>query len=157
MSDDSNQVAAEFLNELSHQLSEGLEKISHCLKQLNDEQVWWRPTQSQNSIANLILHLEGNVHQWIVSGVGGEPDIRDRPGEFANTDVPRTDLVAMVNETIDIVDTTLAGMTDADLQKDYPLEVFKEPTTTEFFLVHLCAHLSYHLGQVNYHRRLLDN
>ena len=73
MSDLNSQVATVFVREMAHQLREGLEKILHCLRQLNEEQVWWRPTPAQNSIANLMLHLEGNVRQWIVSGVGANP------------------------------------------------------------------------------------
>src|SRR2546423_14948574 len=63
-------------------LAEGIEKIEHCVNQLDDESVWWRPTPRQNSVANLMLHLAGNIRQWIVSGVGGAPDVRDRPKEF---------------------------------------------------------------------------
>src|SRR5947209_1213686 len=64
-------------------LAEGMDKIKHCVKQLDHVALWWRPTPKQNSVANLMLHLAGNIRQWIVSGVGGAPDVRDRPREFA--------------------------------------------------------------------------
>src|SRR4029450_1506676 len=60
-----------------HQLDEGLAKIEHCVAQLSDEQLWWRPRPDMNSIANLMLHLAGNLRQWIISGIGGAPDVRD--------------------------------------------------------------------------------
>ncbi|MCP3696766.1 MAG: DUF1572 domain-containing protein, partial [Planctomycetaceae bacterium] len=60
------------------EFDEALRIITHCLDQLNDDQTWWRPSESMNSIANLLLHLSGNVRQWIVSGVGGAPDVRKR-------------------------------------------------------------------------------
>jgi hypothetical protein len=65
------------------ELASALDRIRHCLGQLNDDQVWWRPRESLNSIGNLVLHLCGNVRQWIISGVGGAADIRNRPAEFA--------------------------------------------------------------------------
>jgi hypothetical protein len=69
--------------EAAKELTEALAKIKHCLGQLNDKQVWWRSQPSLNSIGNLILHLCGNVRQWIVSGLGGAADVRNRPVEFA--------------------------------------------------------------------------
>ncbi len=68
------------------ELSDANAKIRHCLRQLSDGQLWWREKDEMNSIANLILHLCGNVRQWVVSGVGGEADTRDRPQEFAERD-----------------------------------------------------------------------
>lgn len=119
MSDFNSQVAALFVREMAHQLREGLEKIVHCLRQLNEESVWWRPTPTQNSIANLMLHLEGNVRQWIISGVGSEPDVRDRPQEFAEVGPIKKDellvrLTDCVNRAIQIISDKTA---DALLQE----------------------------------------
>lgn len=69
--------------EAAEELTNALARIEHCLGQLNDQQVWWRSQLSPNSIGNLMLHLYGNVRQWIVSGVGGASDMRPRPAEFA--------------------------------------------------------------------------
>lgn len=80
---DDQEVTIAFLRSAIHQLQQGQTKIRHCLDQIDDGMLWWRPHEAQNSIANLMLHLEGNVRQWIISGIGGEPDIRDRPHEFA--------------------------------------------------------------------------
>lgn len=71
---------------LCDEMAAALGRIAHCLGQLTDEQIWWRPRADMNSIGNLVLHLTGNVRQLIVSGVGGVPDDRDRPAEFAARD-----------------------------------------------------------------------
>ena len=118
MSDPNSQLAALFARELSHQLREGLEKISHCLRQLDEEQVWWRPTPAQNSIANLMLHLEGNIRQWIISGVAGEADVRDRPREFAETGpIETSKLHARLTETVGRAIRIISNQT-ADAQLD---------------------------------------
>lgn len=95
-------IAGSYLREAIHQLSEGAIKINHCLDQLSDEQLWWRPTQDQNSVANLLLHLAGNLRQWIVSGVDGEPDVRDRPREFNERGpIVRGKLIRGFQQTVD--------------------------------------------------------
>jgi hypothetical protein len=66
-----------------NELTKGLGRIKHCVDQLTDEQVWWRPNETMNSIGNLLLHLTGNLRQWLVAGIGGARDIRERPKEFA--------------------------------------------------------------------------
>jgi hypothetical protein len=78
------EISTAFLAAARHTLSEGLRKIEHCVGQLTEEQVWWRPRAEMNSIANLLLHLSGNLRQWIVAGVGGGKDVRNRPMEFAD-------------------------------------------------------------------------
>jgi uncharacterized damage-inducible protein DinB len=82
--------------------------------------------------------------------------VRNRELEFSDKDVPQAELIAKVEATAEVVDSILGTLTLEQLQVDYPLEVFGSKMSTEFFLVHLVAHLSYHLGQINYHRRLLD-
>jgi hypothetical protein len=85
----------------SDELDGALSRIEHCLEQLTDEQVWWRPRTDMNSIGNLVLHLNGNVKQLIVSTVGGEPDNRDRPAEFAaRTVISKTLLLDQLKKTI---------------------------------------------------------
>lgn len=76
-------VSQAYLDEAREQLRKAAGIIRHCLGQLTDEQLSWRPHEKMNSIGNLVLHLCGNVRQWIVAGVGGETDVRDRPAEFA--------------------------------------------------------------------------
>jgi hypothetical protein len=91
-------VAAEAANELTSALS----RIEHCLNQLSDEQVWWRAQPSLNSIGNLILHLCGNVDQWLVAGLSGSADTRDRPAEFSERGpIPKRELLRRLKEIVD--------------------------------------------------------
>ncbi len=94
-------VAETFIREAQVQLAKATEIIRHCLDQLTDQQLAWRPQESMNSIGNLVLHLCGNVHQWIVSGVGGQPDVRNRPCEFADKDpFAKADIVGLLDGTV---------------------------------------------------------
>jgi hypothetical protein len=90
-----------YLGQAQRQLDGCLAKIKHCLKQLDEEQIWWRPRESANSIANLTLHLCGNVRQWIISGVGGAPDLRNRPREFSERGpMTKAQLTRRLEETV---------------------------------------------------------
>jgi len=96
--------------EAGSELREAQKKIQHCLNQLTDDQIWWRPDEAQNSIGNLILHLRGNLRQWIVSGLGGAKDDRNRPEEFAQHDsVPQAELLArleaVITESVNVLKT----------------------------------------------------
>ena len=82
MNPNSHDVTQEYSRAMVAELNEAIAMIGHCIGQLSEQQLWWRPNDSMNSIANLILHLSGNVRQWIVSGVGGVPDTRVRQQEF---------------------------------------------------------------------------
>ena len=78
----------------AHELDSALGRIKHCLGQLNEQQVWHRSQPGLNSIGNLVLHLCGNLRQWVVAGLGGAPDVRNRPAEFAEAGpVPKNELV----------------------------------------------------------------
>src|SRR5436305_14288689 len=99
-----------FITRSRYHLSQDfLPKIERCLELLNDEQIWWRANPQSNSIGNLILHLSGNVRQWIVSGLGGAVDSRNRDNEFAQRDViSRDELIANLKQTLDDADAALA-------------------------------------------------
>ena len=91
-----------FLDAACRRLRRSTAKIEHCIDQLNDAQVWWRPTRGQNSVGILVVHLCGNVRQWIVAGVGGARDVRDRLSEFCDdTRMPKRQLLATLNECRD--------------------------------------------------------
>lgn len=134
-----------------------LEKLKHEIAAYQDERNIWKIEHNiANSAGNLCLHLVGNLNTYIGKHLGGTDYVRDRDGEFSQKDVPQAELVRMVEGTIAVVEKSLASLTPEQLSEHYPADVFGEKMTTEFFLVHLLAHLTYHLGQVNYHRRLLD-
>lgn len=94
MAPTTEELAQAVVAEAENRLEESLTKIKHCLNQLNDEQVWWRQSEPQNSIGNIILHLCGNLRQWIVAGVGSEADTRHRPSEFSERGpIPKNELL----------------------------------------------------------------
>nr|WP_276902080.1 DUF1572 family protein [Pedobacter kyonggii] len=122
----------------------------------NEANLWIIDKSIANSAGNLCLHLIGNLNTYIGATLGGSNYIRKRELEFSLKDIPKQELINMIEATITVVNETLGKITDEQLNSEYPILVFQEKTSTEFFLVHLTTHLAYHLGQINYHRRLLD-
>lgn len=124
-----------------------LPKIERCLELLTDEQIWWRANPQSNSIGNLLLHLSGNVRQWIVCGLGGATDKRDRDSEFAarNT-IPRDKLMAGLKQTLSDADAALAKF-DADKLLEKHL-IQGCDTTAQAALFHVVEHFSMHTGQI---------
>ena len=121
-----------------------------------EENIWRVEEQIANSAGNLCLHLVGNLNTHIGQQIGKTGYVRNRELEFSINDVPRSELLIKIDETRIIVDAVLATLDDNKLAIEYPILVFEERTSTGYMLVHLATHLSYHLGQINYHRRLLD-
>ena len=133
-----------------------LNKLKLEIESYQDEsKIWVIDKNISNSAGNLCLHLIGNINNFIGAEIGKTGYIRNRELEFSLKDVPRTELIMKIEDTIVVVNNALDRLTEADLQSIYPLVVFEKEMTTEFFLVHLSVHLGYHLGQINYHRRLV--
>src|SRR2546423_14834865 len=105
-----NDIGQEFIERSRyHFIQDFLPKIERCLERLTDDQLWWRPNEQSNSIGNLLLHLSGNARQWIVCGVGGAADARNRDAEFAQRDViPRGELHSLLKRTLAEVEPTLS-------------------------------------------------
>lgn len=120
----------------------------------NESQLWVIDKNISNSGGNLCLHLIGNINTYIGAEIGKTGYIRNRPLEFSLKDIPKSELINRIEETILVVNNALDSLTEADLETIYPQIVFEKEMTTGFFLVHLSTHLAYHLGQINYHRRL---
>ena len=120
-----------------------------------EEKIWVIDHGIANSAGNLCLHLIGNLNFFIGAEIGKSGYVRNRPLEFSSKDTPKAKLIEQIEATLQVVDAALSTLKSKDLAKEYPILVFKDKMTTEYFLVHLATHLSYHLGQVNYHRRLL--
>jgi uncharacterized damage-inducible protein DinB len=129
---------------------------SELLAYQSEDVIWKTEAAIPNSAGNLALHLIGNLNTYIGAEIGKTGYVRNRPLEFSAQFVPREQLVAAIEATIEVIKNALPRLTEEDYQAEYPLLVFEEKTSTEYFLVHLTVHLGYHLGQVNYHRRLLD-
>lgn len=122
----------------------------------NEKNLWRVEKEISNSAGNLCLHLIGNLNTYIGRELGKTGYIRDRELEFSLKNIPRVELLEKIDETLLVVSRTLDKLTPEELVNEYPALVFDKPTSTEYLLVHLTTHLSYHLGQINYHRRLLD-
>jgi len=122
----------------------------------NENHIWVIDKNISNSGGNLCLHLIGNINTYIGAELGKTGYVRNRPLEFSLKNIPKSELLSKIDETIAIINDTLDRLTNADLEAIYPQIVFEKEMTTGFFLVHLSTHLAYHLGQINYHRRLLD-
>ena len=128
-------------------LREYLTKIRLSVSVLDDRVVWARPNDASNSIGNLMLHLAGNARQWIVSGVGGAPDVRDRQSEFdQRAPLPVTMLIDRLEQTISDVDRVLASVTPADLLTRRLIQA-NEVTVLEA-IYHVVEHFSMHTGQI---------
>jgi len=116
----------------------------------------WRIEKNiSNSGGNLVLHLLGNLNTYIGKEIGKTGYVRNRELEFSQKNIPRQLLVSQLKDTINVVKSSLKLLTEEDLNKEYPVVALSSATSTTFFLVHLLGHLSYHLGQINYHRRLV--
>ncbi len=146
------------LNEILIQLfSRDLAKLKdEVAAYSNEARLWEIGGEIPNSGGNLTLHLVGNLRHFFGAVLGGTGYVRDRESEFSSKGVPRTELLAGIDAAREEVIATLGKLDEAAFAAIYPIEVFGEPMTTAFFLTHLAAHFSYHLGQINYHRRLLD-
>src|SRR3989440_3220231 len=148
MENDLNEIGQLFITRSRYHLSEDfLPKIERWLELLKDEQIWWRANPQSNSIGNLILHLSGNVRQWIVSGLGGAAASRDRDAEFAQRDmISREELIAKLKQTVDDADATLAKF-DVDKLLNRQSIQGCDVLALEAIL-HVVEHFSMHAGQV---------
>jgi uncharacterized damage-inducible protein DinB len=126
-----------------------LPKLLHCVEQLSDDDLWWRPNEVSNSIGNLILHLCGNLRQWIVASIGGEEFTRDRDSEFAaRGPVPKTELTANLKKTLADVDRVLEGLESRRLLERLTIQKYEVSTLQAVY--HVVEHFGYHLGQILY-------
>lgn len=122
-----------------------------------DQTAIWRAEKAiANSAGNLALHLVGNLNAFIGNVLGGGTYVRQRDLEFSTKDVPSTQLLVMLDQTKIIVRNALKQTDEAMLTKPFPIKIWAEEKATGHTLMLLAAHLNYHLGQINYHRRLLD-
>ena len=123
----------------------------------SEEAIWKIQKEIANSAGNLCLHLIGNLNTYIGKELGDTGYIRNRELEFSLKNVPRADLLEEIKKTIEVVTSSLNKLDNKLLENEYPVLVYETKTSTEYFLIHLATHLTYHLGQINYHRRLIDN
>lgn len=145
------------LNDLKILFDRDLMKLrDEIITYTNEENLWRIDGEISNSGGNLCLHLIGNLNWFIGEQLGDTGYIRNRTKEFSVVDVEQRELIEKIDETRITVLNILSSLDEDDLKEKYPIEVFGEPMTTGFFLLHLSTHLAYHLGQINYHRRLIE-
>jgi hypothetical protein len=148
-------IVAQSIAEL---LDRDLDRLSNEIQAYtNEENIWLVNGEITNSAGNLALHLCGNLQHFIGAVIGKSGYERNREFEFSGKDVPKEELLKLVDTTKHIINQTLLRIPESTLNYPYPIRVFGDKDmSTVFFLVHLQGHLNYHLGQINYHRRLLD-
>ena len=147
MSED-NLVSRRFLDcAVDFLVGDYLPKIERCLEKLTDEQIWWRANEESNSIGNLILHLCGNARQWIIGGVGSQPDARDRDSEFEQRElIPRTELLTVLRSTLTEVEATLRTLDPALVLEHRKIQGHEVDILEAIF--HVTEHFSMHAGQI---------
>jgi uncharacterized damage-inducible protein DinB len=124
-----------------------LPRILRCLKELSREQIWWRPNEASNSVGNLVLHLAGNVRQWIISGLGGSQDVRQRDMEFSEgSPWPRQALANHLQKTVGQACRVLHKLSPDDLARVHSIQKYQVTGLEAAF--HVAEHFSHHAGQI---------
>ncbi len=139
-----------FIHEIRRRLvSEGQERILKCLELLGEEDIWYRPNRNSNSVGNLVLHLCGNVRQWLFSTIDGQRDVRQRQSEFDERgNLTKSELKSMVMALMKEADQILGEVSQESLLATYRVQGFNE--TGIAILIHITEHFSYHVGQITY-------
>jgi hypothetical protein len=134
-----------------------LSKLKEEISLYKEEDKLWAIDEGiSNSAGNLCLHLIGNLNHFIGAGLGNTGYIRHRDNEFSHKNIARQELLINIDKTKEMVAGTIKALSENDFEKEYPAHLFPKKGSTGFVLIHLTTHLSYHLGQINYHRRLLQ-
>lgn len=151
-------MASMIANNVSEIIVRDLQKLATEVSAFkHEENLWKTEGDIKNSAGNLSLHICGNLQHFIGAVLGNSGYIRNRDAEFAQKNIEREKLLAEINSTIEAVKNGMSILTDEELYKEYPLEKWNQHSSKAFLLIHLTAHLNYHLGQINYLRRVLEN
>jgi len=153
MSSRDARIAKLFLAEAQKDIERYLRRTVHCLQLLSEEEIWWRPNAASNSAGNLVLHLSGNIRQWIISGLGGAPDARTREEEFsARGQFRRRALVTRLNQTVREACRVLQRLPPQALTRQYRIQGFR--VTGLAAVAHVYFHFSHHAGKIIYLTKL---
>lgn len=124
-------------------------RICKCLEILSDEEIWWRPNGASNSVGNIALHLCGNMRQWIIAGLGGEPDIRERDLEFSEKGpISRSELIDNLRRVVNESSRLIARLIPESLARNYSIQGYR--VNGYVAATHVASHFSYHAGQIIY-------
>lgn len=144
-------------NEFARLFERDINRLYKEIEAYQDEIDLWKKVEGINNPAgNLCLHLMGNLNEYIGRILGKNAYKRDRPYEFSAVDIPQNDLLKRIQITKSIIVKTLENLSIEQLSERYPEDVLGYEMTVSYFLIHLEGHLNYHLGQINYHRRILS-
>ncbi|HYM10009.1 MAG TPA: DinB family protein [Bryobacterales bacterium] len=147
-------ITQQFLASSRQTFATWLARIEKCVDQLTPEQIWWRGADNSNAVGNLMLHLAGNVRQWIVSGVGDTADMRNRDAEFAQREaLPANDLRERLRAAVRDADAVLGRLTTDDLTQ--PRRIQNYDVTVLEAIHHVTEHFALHAGQILYATKLL--
>jgi len=144
----STDVAALFTRDLT--------RLARQLDAFDEAHLWQVVPGVTNSAGNLLLHLNGNLRAFIGRQLGGVPYVRDRPREFGATNVPKAEIAAELTELATLIPRVLEAVTPAQWDELFPENVLGSPLSNRHFVIHLYGHLNYHLGQIDYLRRVLS-
>ena len=145
-----SEFARSFLAESKHSLAVyHMPRLIRCLKMLSEDEIWWRQNAASNSAGNLVLHLSGNVRQWIISGLGNAEDCRDRDREFAERGpIRRGALIALIRKTVDEACGVLGRLPEGSLLRKYRIQGFR--VSGMYAVSQVVTHFAYHTGQIIY-------
>ncbi len=150
---DAKTIGTLYLSTCLRKVDAWWERINHCVRQLNEEQIWYRPHSSMNSVANILLHLCGNLTQWIVAGIRQEPDTRNRPQEFAErSPLAKDELLGRLEETLKKVKAVLSQLEPEQLLESRRIQGFDETILSAVF--DSLSHMGGHVQEIIYITRL---
>jgi uncharacterized damage-inducible protein DinB len=137
----------EFLGTSARCLEDFRRRIEDCALRLSEEQIWWRPNPAVNSVGNLLLHLRGNLSQWVLAGLGGAAYERHRTQEFtAERSAPKAELVAGLRGVVDQCAAVIRGLSSAELRRRRQIQGYDVDGV--YVVIHVVEHMSYHTGQI---------
>ena len=143
-----------FLDNSARKLRQNVDRIDKCLARLTEDQVWLREHESENAVGNLLLHLDGNIRQWIISGVGGTPDTRDRDSEFnAHVGPSKSDLLAALRATVEEACRVIEPLTSERLSTVVHIQKYDVSVLEAIY--HVVEHFAQHTGQIIFATKML--
>lgn len=153
MEPDEHALAKIFCNDARSQFEKYTPRIVRCLQLLSEKEIWWRPNDASNAAGNIVLHLCGNVRQWIISGLGGAPDRRERDKEFSERGpVPRQVLISQLRSTVKQACWTIDSLPSKTLSQEFEIQGFRVSGLVA--IAHVYEHFAYHTGQIIYLTKL---
>jgi uncharacterized damage-inducible protein DinB len=144
-------------HEFAHCFTKDLQSLGKEVEWCNEETLLWKTVPGiANSIGNLTQHLIGNLNHFIGATLGETGYVRNREAEFSEHYLSKDEMISKLNETEEMLEKVLGSLTTEQLEKAYPNEPFGYPMTTLHMIMKLAGHLGYHLGQINYMRRIIS-